>query len=154
MADILSHGYLKAISLGQFLSLPDGYPIGSMKTVFETRRDRLKELIEKYGSIAAVNTKLGWDATSARLSQIQNRSIRSDRGTPYEMGDTTAREIEQKLSLETGWMDTPVGYADMSDQRIGHVIKVMEAMPEWQREQAVKIVDTLAQPAPGNGTTG
>lgn len=124
-----------------------------MQTVFETRRARLKELIAKFGSIAALNLALGWDATNPRLSQIQNRSIRSDRGTPYEMGDSTAREIETKLLLEVGWMDTPEAYAP-HDQRISHVLKVMEAMPEWQREQAVKIVDTLAEPKKANGTQG
>lgn len=125
-----------------------------MQTVFETRRARLKELIGKYGSISALNQALGWDATNPRLSQIQNRSIRSDRGTPYEMGDATAREIEEKLALGTGWMDTPQGYAAPTDQRIAHVLKIMESMPDWQLDQAVKIVDTLAQPTRKNGTNG
>lgn len=80
-----------------------------MQTVFETRRIRLRQLIAQYKTIAALNVKLGWEETNARLSQIQNRSIRSDRGTPYEMGDTTAREIEEALRLPTGWMDTPPG---------------------------------------------
>ena len=78
-----------------------------MQTVFETRRIGLRMLIDKHGSIADLNVALGWERTFARLSQIQNRSIRSDRGTPYEMGDVTAREIEEKLGLEEGWMDTP-----------------------------------------------
>ena len=71
------------------------------------------------------------------------------------MGDPQAREIEEKLKLDRGWMDTPPGYADLNDSRITHVVKVMEAMPEWQRDQAVKIVDTLADPAgKPNGTNG
>lgn len=124
-----------------------------MQTVFETRRDRLKVLKDKYGTIAALNQKLGWETTNPRLSQILNSSIRSDRGTPYELGDATARAIETSLELEVGWMDTPLSYADLhSDDQIAHVVRVMEAMPEWQREQAMKIVDTLAQPS--NGTNG
>jgi hypothetical protein len=125
-----------------------------MQTVFETRRGRLKELIGRYGSIAALNIAIGWEPTNPRLSQIQNRSVRSDRGTPYEMGDTTARYIEEKLELEVGWLDTPPGYSEPPDHRIQHVLKVMEAMPEWQLDQAVKIVDTLAEPPAqraGNG---
>jgi len=118
-----------------------------MQTVFETRRQRLRLLIEKHGTIAALNTAIGWEPTNARLSQIQNRSIRSDRGTPYEMGDATAREIEKALKLDTGWMDTPPSYAELHpDDRITHVMKVMESMSDWQRDQAMKIVDTIAEP--------
>lgn len=126
-----------------------------MQTVFETRRARLKELIANYGTISALNLALGWEATNPRLSQIQNRSTRSDRGTTYEMGDATARDIESKLKLPKGWMDTPPGYPDITDKRISQALKLMEAMPEWQRDQAVKILDTLAQPPKaGNGTNG
>lgn len=119
-----------------------------MQPVFETRRARLRQLIEQHGTIAALNLALGWEATNGRISQIQNRSIRSDRGTPYEMGDTTAREIEQKLGLQAGWLDTPIGYESLDDRRIAHAIKIMEAMPEWQRDQAIKILDTIAEPTP------
>lgn len=125
-----------------------------MQTVFETRRARLKDLIAKYGTIAALNAALGWEATNPRLSQIQNRSIRSDRGTAYEMGDATARDIETKLGLETGWMDTPPGLVDLSDPTIRQALQILETMPSWQREQALKIMDTLAQPPRSNGTTG
>jgi hypothetical protein len=121
-----------------------------MQTVFETRRARLRILRDKHGSISALNVLIGWESTNARLSQILNSSVRSDRGTPYEMGDATARLIEEKLGLELGWMDTPPGHADLAaDRQIAHVIRLLEAMPQWQRDQAVKIVDTLAQP--GNG---
>jgi len=127
-----------------------------MQTVFETRRARLKELIGRYGTIAALNLKLGWDATNPRLSQIQNRSIRSDRGTLYEMGDGTAREIEEKLGLERGWMDTPPSYADLhggEDPR-AKVLELMESLPKDQWPTAIRLLDALAQPAKDNGTTG
>lgn len=154
MGRIISHGYQKSISIGQCSSLTNGYPIPGVKTVFETRRTRLRMLIDQYGSIAALNQAIGWETTNARLSQIQNRSIRSDRGTAYEMGDVTARLIEEKLTLHEGWMDTPPDYSELyPDNRIAHVMKVMEAMPEWQRDQAMKIVDTIAEPAKKNGTT-
>ncbi len=110
-------------------------------------------LKEKYGTVSALNVAIGWESTSARLSQILNGSVRSGRGTPYEMGDSTARLIEEKLQLQIGWMDTPPSYTDSAtNNQIAHVVKLLEAMPQWQREQAVKIVDALAQPA--NGTTG
>ena len=91
---------------------------------------------------------------TARLTRIANANVRHERGgAPYVMGDDMARRIEETLKLERGWMDTPPGYIDLKDGRISHVLKVMEAMPEWQRDQAVKIVDTIAQPV-GNGTDG
>lgn len=109
-------------------------------------------LRDKYGTVSALNTAIGWESTNARLTQILNSSVRSDRGTPYEMGDTTARLIETKLELETGWMDTPPGLSEGSDQQIALIVKLMESMPQWQRDQAVKIVATLAEP--GDGTNG
>lgn len=41
----------------------------------------------------------------------------------------------------------------VKDPRIAHVLKVMESMPEYKVDQAVKIIDTIAEPAP-NGDTG
>ena len=126
-----------------------------MQTVFETRRIRLRMLIDKHGSIADLNVALGWERTFARLSQIQNRSIRSDRGTPYEMGDVTAREIEEKLGLEEGWMDTPPTYAELhgEDDPKAKVMLLMEQIPQEDWPKAVRLLGALAEPAPLNGTT-
>lgn len=152
----LSHGYNLSITTGQYEGLTDGYVIQPMQTVFETRRQRLAKLVERFGSVAKLNTELGWEVTNARLYQIHNRSIRSDRGTPFEMGDTTAREIEEKLSLGLGWMDTPPSYAELhgeEDPR-AKVLLLMEAMPPDQWATVVRLVDAVAQPTPSTGTTG
>lgn len=119
-----------------------------MQTVFETRRERLKQLITRFGTIAALNVALGYDATNPRLSQIQNRSIRSDRGTPYEMGDTTAREIEAKLELETGWMDTPAGVEKYAKLEVERLHQVAEQLAPYQIEQWIAIGETLARTPP------
>lgn len=112
-------------------------------------------LIVEFGSIANLNVAMGMDRTDATFSQIRNQAVHSKTGKPRVMGEDLARRIEATLNKPEGWMDTPPGYAEVEDQRISHVVKIMEAMPEWQRDQAVKIVDTLAQPpAKGNGTTG
>jgi len=150
----LSRGYNLSISTGKYEFLTLGYVISAMQTVFETRRARLNMLVSRYGSVANLNRALGWEETNARLYQIHNRSIRSDRGTPYEMGDPTAREIEETLSLGLGWMDTPPTYADMngSDDPRTKVMQLMEAMPPDQWATAVRLLDALAQPAKGNGT--
>lgn len=143
-----------SIASASFAGIAVGYLIAPVQTVDKTRRERLEQLIAEYGSIAALNVAMGMDRTDATFSQIRNQAVHSKTGKPRTMGDDLARRIEVTLSKPEGWMDTPPGYADLSDQRISHVLKVMEAMPEWQRDQAVKIVDTLAEPPRGNGTQG
>ena len=112
-------------------------------------------LVKQHGTVANVNRALGWEENNARLYQIHNRSIRADRGTLYTMGDSTARQIEKKLGLETGWMDTPPTYAEMGrgpDQR-ALAMSVFESLPEDQWATALRLLDALAQPAAKNGTT-
>jgi hypothetical protein len=142
--------------IGNFRRYPAGNTNGGMQTIAETRRARLEELIAKHaGVLANLNEALGYERNDTRLARIRNANARTDRpGKIFQMGDPQAREIEDKLNLPRGWMDTPPGYADLSDQRISHVLRVMEAMPDWQRDQAVKIVDTIAQPPRENGTHG
>lgn len=107
MSNYLSEGYDLSITEGKYLLLADGYVIPNMQTVFETRRQRLALLVKEHGTVAKLNRAMGWEDTNARLYQIHNRSVRADRGTLYEMGDPTARQIEKKLGLDEGWMDTP-----------------------------------------------
>lgn len=78
-----------------------------MQTIDETRRQRLQILIDKHGTLAALNEALGLARTDATLSQIKNKSAHSKTGTPRCMGDPLARRIEEKLELPLGWMDTP-----------------------------------------------
>lgn len=104
-----------SITEGKYVFLSDGYVIPNMQTVFETRRQRLAILVKQHGTVAKLNRAMGWEDTNARLYQIHNRSVRADRGTLYEMGDPTARQIEKKLGLDEGWMDTPPA-KDAGDQ--------------------------------------
>lgn len=127
-----------------------------MQTASETRRLRLNMLINQHGSIAALNVALGWTKTDPKLAQIRSANIRSGRAKPYQMGDAMAREIEEKLSLGLGWMDTPPSYAELhgeTDPRT-KVMQLMEAMPPDQWQTAVRLLDALAQPAKATGTTG
>lgn len=156
MAGSLSQGYNLSITNGKYDFLTVGYLMPPMQTVFETRRTRLRLLVERHGSVANLNRELGWEDTNARLYQIHNRSIRSDRGTPYEMGDPTAREIEEKLSLGLGWMDTPPSYAELHGEEDPRtkVMKMMEHMSVADLYTTVRLVDALAKPDKANGTTG
>ena len=85
-----------------------------MQTVSETRRARLEMLIKKHGSVAELNDSLGWARTDPKLTLIRNADVRSGRAKPHQMGDAMARDIEIKLNLERGWMDTPPTYAELS----------------------------------------
>lgn len=111
----------------------------------------------KYGTWAALNLALGWDKTNARLSQIHSGTLRSDRGTPYTMGDDTAREIEKALGLEEGWMDTPPSYAELTNNPndpISKAVDLLQAMEPEARYQALRLLGALAEPPVANGTTG
>lgn len=140
----------------EFTLLAIGVVISDVQTVDETRRQRLCMLIEKFGSIAALNVAVGLARTDATLSQIKNKSVHSKTGTPRSMGDPMARRIEQQLELPAGWMDTPPTYNELlgeEDPRT-KVMQLMESMPPDQWSTAVRLLDALAQPAKGNGTTG
>ena len=67
------------------------------------------------------------------------------------MGDPTAREIEEKLNLGLGWMDTPPAYAELHGEEDPRtkVMLLLEAMPPDQWPTAVRLLDALAQPATG-----
>jgi hypothetical protein len=143
---------------GEFYFSPSGFPIGTMVTVEETRRNRLRMLVEQHGSMANLCQALGYARNeTATLTRIVNGNLRHDRdGKPYNMGGPMARQIEETLKLPAGWMDTPPGNEyTTNDERIQRVIRVMEAMPDWQVDQALKIIDTITEPtSKGNGTEG
>ncbi|MDO8777066.1 MAG: hypothetical protein Q7K57_51830 [Burkholderiaceae bacterium] len=126
-----------------------------MKTIAEIRRIRLEQLIERYGSITELNVALGKARTDSKLSQLRNASARKDRAKPTQMGEKIAREIEDVLRLEQGWMDNLPAYEDPSiDEKMRHLHKVAEGLAPYQIDQLIKIGATLAEPAPPakNGT--
>lgn len=153
MAGSVSLGYKLSIPYGKYFFLPVGDEIKGMDTVFETRRARLQMLVKEYGSVAELNRKLGREETYGRLYQIHNRSVRKERGTFYEMGDPTARQIEETLKLPKGWMDTPPTYAELhgEDDARAKVMLLMESMPPDQWPTAVRLIAALTQPKIANG---
>lgn len=127
-----------------------------MVTVEETRRVRLQNLVKEHGSMANLCEKLGYARTeTATLTRILNGNIRHDRGgKAYNMGGPMARQIEEKLDLPLGYMDTPpaLEYSPESE-KIRLMVKAMEAMPEWQLNLAMKIITSIDEPpAKSNGT--
>lgn len=145
-----------SIAMAIFHSLAATYSIGAVNTIDETRRARLEILVTQFGSLAALNEKIGLARTDATLSQIRNRSAHSKTGAPRNMGDPLARRIEEALELDRGWMDTPITYAELygSDDPRVKMMQLMERLPPDQWPTAVRLVDALGEPAKGNGTNG
>jgi hypothetical protein len=133
-----------------------------MKTVEETRRERLKILVERHGGdkdgMANLCEALGYARNNtAGLTRILNANIRHDRdGEAYEMGSKKAREIENTLKLPQGWMDTPPTYSELngSTDPLSKALDIMTAMEPEARYQALRLLDALAQPPQSNGTHG
>jgi len=127
-----------------------------VQTSSEIRRSRLAQLVDRYGSIADLNQALGWARTDPKLSQIKNNNKRPGREASYQMGDAMAREIEESLGLERGWMDNPIAATeqmDRADPRL-KIAQLMESLPDDQLAVALRLLDALAKPEQSNGTTG
>lgn len=128
-----------------------------MNTVEETRRVRLRMLVEKYESMANLCQKLGYARNeTATLTRILNANVRHDReGKPYNMGSPMARQIESTLELKTGWMDTPATYAELQgDDRQAQMLLAMENIPADLWPTAQRLLAALEKPEVKNGTTG
>lgn len=96
---------------------------------------------------------------AAKLSRIANGNVRHERGgKPYNMGDEMARAIEEKLSLERGWMDTPPELELVTSIGAQHLLDLFSKIPEGDRATAIRLLDAFAKPAqpsnPSNGTHG
>jgi hypothetical protein len=144
---------------GEFLFSPAGVEIFNMKTVEETRRDRLQLLVEKHGGMANLVEKLGSARNeTAALTRVLNANIRHERdGTPYVMGSPKARAIEAALGLEKGWMDTPLTVAEQfgNSEPLDRMASLMAAMEPEMQYKVVRMVAALSQPADGtNGRNG
>lgn len=121
---------------GEFIFYPAGSNIAAMRTIDETRRARLRMLVERAGTMAELCQQLGYARNeTATLTRILNGNIRHDRdGKPYNMGETMARYIEETLSLQRGWMDTPPSYEELDpDPMIADLIKVARQLVEENR---------------------
>ncbi len=101
----------------------------SLNSVKDIRRENLKVLVERLGSMKELNKVL--NRTDNTLTQILNQSIHSKTKQPKQMGDRIARSIENGLNLEYGWMD-----ADHSDQTN------LEVGPE---DESITIINELNQ---------
>lgn len=111
-------------------------------------------LIRQYGTVAELNERIGLERNAPQLARIKNANSRPERGTTYTMGDPMARDIEEKLGLERGWMDTPPTYVELhgEDDPKARVLLLMEQIPQEDWPKAVRLLGALAEPAALNGT--
>ena len=105
-------------------------------------------LIARYGKLADFNEAMGYERNTAKFARLRRAHERKERpGKAYLMGDAVAREIEEKMKLPTGWMDTPPTHSELNpDDRISRALLVMEKMTPYQLDQAVRVLATLAEP--------
>jgi hypothetical protein len=120
-----------------------------MNTVEETRRTRLRVLVEQFGGMANLCEKLGYARTeTAALTRILNANVRKERdGKAYEMGSQMARKIEESLGLQSGLMDNPPTYAELDpgDWKM-QALFVMEKMAPDLRPAALRLLTALNKP--------
>jgi hypothetical protein len=145
-AILLPNGYNLSMPIGNYLVCPSGNTTDRMQTVGETRRARLEELITSHGGlIANLNEALGYERNDTRLARIRNANVRTDRpGKIYQMGDAQAREIEERLGLERGWMDTPPGFEAFTGDAFRELHRVAQELKPYQVQQLAAIGLTLA----------
>ncbi len=119
---------------------------------------RLQILVDRHNGMANLCEKLGYARNeTATLTRILNGNLRHDRGgKPYNMGSPMARDIEAKVRLPDGWMDTPPTTAELKGDAdpLSKAIDLLTAMEPEARFQAVRLLDALAQPPKANGTDG
>lgn len=142
---------------GEFLFAVACGAMQNMKTVEETRRERLQMLVNRHGGdksgMANLCEALGMPRNhTAGLTRILHANLRLDRdGEPYEMGSKKAREIEQKLGLSVGWMDTPTTLSEQfgHSEPIDRMAAIMAAMEPEMQYKVVRLVAAMAEPETG-----
>jgi hypothetical protein len=73
-----------------------------VKTIEEIRHANLAALIARYPTLRAFSDDVGLDP--AQVGQWRNKNKRPN-GTIYRLDSSSARAIEQKLHLPSGWLD-------------------------------------------------
>lgn len=143
----------------------------NVRTIDDIRLANLRLLIEDAGGQRALADKIG--KAPAQISQWINRAPIQGTGRPRRMQTDTARDIEKKLHLPTGWMDRPNLYvpgaaADRSiaepqtqylidaglrpDQIV--MLELWEALGDKDRKTLQAVGDALAKPHPSGNAGG
>lgn len=76
-----------------------------MRTSDEIRLQNLENLVRTHGGVTNLTRALSRSTRDNTLNQLLNKSPSSTTGVQKHMGTKLAREIEEALGLERGYMD-------------------------------------------------
>jgi len=102
----------------------------STTTTTDIRRDNLRLLLREAGGTDRIASKL--NMAKSELSQLVNLKNK------YRIDTWLARDIEQKLGLETDWLDMPHEYLSSDARQIAHKWLIL---PSSLREQIQDYID-------------
>lgn len=92
-----------------------------MRSVYDKRRDNLRELMRTWGGPTSLAKKLG-HANGSYLAQLAGPH------PSRELSEKTAREMESKLGLPLGWLDGEHGQAKpMDDEALSQCVRAVAA---------------------------
>lgn len=111
----------------------------NMKTIEETRLDKLLILRDELGSTKALAELLG--KSSSQISQWLNQSPDSKTGKPRAINNASAREIEQLARKPKGWMDQNDNSIRQGAEP--YLTQEIEPAPNLPPFKAVPIVGTV-----------
>lgn len=93
-----------------------------MLTVYEIRRENLRQLSKQWGGPTSLAKKLG-HANGSYLAQLIGPHPSRD------VSEKAAREIEAKLGLPVAWMDTPhAGDRTVDDAALADCVRAVAAV--------------------------
>jgi hypothetical protein len=101
----------------------------NVKTIEEIRRANFSSLVAEAGGVSKFAEKM--TKSQSQFSQIINKSPDSKTGKPKEIGSKLAREIEQRLGKEIGWMDH-----EPEEQEFAVFKRLPPAVRSWIMENA------------------
>lgn len=123
-----------------------------LEELYATRRRNLNLLIGVYRTIRNINQLVGRELTDTTWSQL--RSGRPDKdGYVRPFSDKMARELEEKLLLDQGWMDLPhqsaegvgrIDFLHVSSQNQSGKESREEAPPNVAESPNLFLQDTVA----------
>lgn len=110
---------------------------------------------EHGGETANLNQAIGYERNASKLSRLRNQNARTDRpGKFFNMGEKQARELELKLNLPEGWMDTPPTQSELHGEHDPRAVAIalVTKMPVAKLPDTVQVLTIFAQPDAKTGT--
>lgn len=92
-----------------------------MRSVYDQRRDNLRQLLKTWGGPTSLAKKLG-HSNGSYIAQLAGPH------PSREVSERVAREMEGKLGLPSGWLDQPhAGERQLDDEALGACVRAVAA---------------------------